>query len=95
MPTYIEAVGPGISAVSAAPGTIKNGDKPVVPLLLMNTAASGFNDQTLMRGLGAAVQCNGVVAADFDNDKDQDLYLGCRVGVQNTPNILYVKRRYW
>ena len=89
MPSYIEAVGAGISAVSAAPGTIKNGDLPIVPLLLMNTA-SGFIDQTWMRGLGAAVQCNGVVAADFDNDKDQDLYLGCRVGVRNIANILYV-----
>ena len=58
------------------------------PRFLAKTG-SGFMDQTFMRGLGAPVQCNGVVTADFDNDMDQDLYLACRGGVQNIPNILY------
>ena len=40
-------------------------------------------------GLGTAIQCAGIVAADFDNDMDLDLFLACGAGVTNLPNRYY------
>ena len=37
-------------------------------------------------GLNAARNCVTVVAADFDNDMDVDLYMGCRSGARNLAN---------
>ena len=40
-------------------------------------------------GLNEAKSCVSVVAADFDNDMDVDLYMACRNGVSNLPNRYY------
>jgi hypothetical protein len=61
------------------------------PTLLVNRSG-GFVNETIAAGLGAPIQCATVVAGDFDNDMDQDLYLGCRTGSSNLPNILYLNR---
>jgi len=33
--------------------------------------------------------CNSIVAGDFDNDMDLDIYLNCSLVTKNLPNILY------
>ncbi len=64
------------------------GDLPGRPTLLMNNPG-GFTDATVAAGLDALVQCGSVTAGDFDNDMWVDLYLACRTGASNIPNILY------
>jgi hypothetical protein len=49
----------------------------------------GFTNATVAAGLGAPVQCVSATAGDFDNDMWVDLYLACRTGASNIPNILY------
>jgi hypothetical protein len=63
-------------------------DKAKPPTLLVNRSG-GFIDETAAAGLNAPIECSTVVAGDFDNDMDVDLYLGCRTGASNLPNILY------
>jgi hypothetical protein len=63
-------------------------DKPGRPTLLMNYPG-GLVDQTVAAGLDTPVQCSSVTAGDFDNDMYVDLYLACRTGASNLPNILY------
>jgi hypothetical protein len=63
-------------------------DKPARPTLLTSFGGT-FVDRTEAAGLAAPVQCVSVTAGDFDNDMDLDLYLACRTGAGNIPNILY------
>ena len=49
----------------------------------------GFSNQTSPAGLATPTACGSVVAADFDNDMDLDIYLGCRGAISNLPNLLY------
>ena len=63
-------------------------DKAARPTLLINTL-QGFVDQTDAAGLGAlAIQCGSVTAGDFDNDMNLDIYVACRSGAANLPNML-------
>jgi hypothetical protein len=73
---------------SLSPTGLWPSDKAVRPTLLRNTA-TGFVDGTVDAGLGTPVQCVSVTAADLDNDADLDLYLACRTGASNLPNVLY------
>jgi FG-GAP-like repeat/ASPIC and UnbV len=73
----------GLTATGLWPG-----DLPGRPTLLMNNPG-GFVDGTVAAGLDAPVQCASVTAGDFDNDMWVDLYLACRTGASNIPNILY------
>jgi hypothetical protein len=63
-------------------------DKPARPTLLTNYAG-GFIDETVKASLDSPVQCVSGTAGDFDNDMDVDLYLACRSGASNIPNVLY------
>ena len=63
-------------------------DKAGRPTLLTNYSG-GFVDETVRAGLDAPVQCVSATPGDFDNDMDVDLYLACRTGASNIPNILY------
>jgi ASPIC and UnbV/FG-GAP-like repeat len=48
-----------------------------------------FSVQTLSGDVGVTTACHSVVAGDFDNDMDMDLYLVCTGPVENLPNRLY------
>ena len=63
-------------------------DKTGRPTLLMKHSG-GYIDNTAAAGLDTPVQCVSATAGDFDNDMDVDLYLACRTGASNLPNILY------
>lgn len=53
--------------------------------LYRNLGDGRFEDVTEKSGLGFRGFCHGIVAADFDNDGDQDVFL-CNYG----PNVLYL-----
>ena len=63
-----------------------------MPSVLYGGQASGFVDRTKAAALSAPISCVSGVAADFDNDMDEDLYLVCRTGVSNIANRLYMNR---
>ncbi len=63
-------------------------DKAARPTLLLNTPGK-YVDATVAAHLDTPVQCSSVTAGDFDNDMYIDLYLACRTGASNIPNILY------
>ena len=48
----------------------------------------GFVEKTLVGEVGEDTACNSVVAGDFDNDMDVDLYLTCTGPIKNLPNRL-------
>lgn len=60
------------------------GDEPLPPFHGVNTP-NGFV-WVFNTGLDIPVSCVSVVAADFDNDMDLDLYMACRHGVSNLAN---------
>ena len=64
-------------------------DKAATPTLLINDPTQGFVNRTVEAGLAAPIQCGSVTTGDFDNDMDLDLYVACRTGAANIPNILY------
>ncbi len=77
------------ASISGLTGTgFWTSDSASRPTLLMNRSG-GFIDETVRADLDAPVQCVSATAADFDNDMDVDLYLACRTGASNLPNILY------
>jgi enediyne biosynthesis protein E4 len=55
--------------------------------LYRNLGDNRFRDATVASGLGYAGFCHGIVAGDFDNDGDQDVFL-CNYG----PNVFYRNR---
>jgi hypothetical protein len=60
--------------------------------LLINTGSS-FVDRSAAAGIsGLQIAGNAVVAGDFDNDGDQDLYIDQAVNAGNLPNILLKNR---
>ena len=63
-------------------------DLPIAPRLFMNYSGV-FEDETNARGLNSLLSCVHVVAGDFDNDMDEDLYMVCRGGVENLRNRLF------
>ncbi len=58
------------------------------PPVLMTSIGAGFEDTTIAAGLDQDIRCVGGAAGDFDNDMDLDIYLVCRGGVENIPNVL-------
>ena len=66
-------------------------DQPRVPALLKYNAGLGiFEDSTAGSGLDTELLCVSVVAADFDNDMDLDLYFACRNAVSNAANMFFL-----
>jgi hypothetical protein len=63
--------------------------KGVLEDLLMLNSEKGFRKHTGSKVLRQPTTSGSVVAGDFDNDMDVDLYLVCLEPVQNAPNILY------
>jgi hypothetical protein len=87
-----------VYAYITSTGTVSNlavqgltaGDLPRVPALLENpTGAPQYTNKASTSGFTTAIPCNSAVAADFDNDMDEDLYLVCRNAVSNAQDMLY------
>jgi hypothetical protein len=62
-------------------------DRGMRPLLVKNTI-NGLV-ATTTAGLGSTVRCRSVVAGDFDNDMDEDVFLACTGGSRNIANRLF------
>ena len=60
-----------------------------LPNVLLLRRGEQFVSQTLSREVAVPTACHSVVAGDFDNDMDVDLYLVCAGTVENLPNRLY------
>ena len=56
---------------------------------LYDPTTGEFSDRTIAAGLSNPTLAQSVVAGDFDNDMDLDLYLANSYSSFNTPNILY------
>jgi len=56
---------------------------------VMKVENGDWRNRSWSAGFREDVLCSSVVTGDFDNDKDQDIYLTCREGVENTPNRLF------
>jgi hypothetical protein len=69
----------------------QSGDFPVGPRLFLSSG-SGYQETTLASGFTEGLMCITVAGGDFDNDGYVDLYLGCRGGVENLPNRLYMNQ---
>lgn len=50
---------------------------------------AGLRDISEAFGWGGESSCRSITSADFDNDGDLDVYLGCRGEVANWPNRLF------
>jgi Ca2+-binding RTX toxin-like protein len=62
---------------------------PAEDQLLINTG-HGFVNQSLDAGINSIpIRGASVVAGDFDNDMDEDIYIVTRRSILNTPDILY------
>jgi hypothetical protein len=65
-----------------------NSDTLAQPSRLLLQTATGFVDSTNNPAVAEKRACESVVAGDFDNDMDVDLYLVCRGQTGNLPNVL-------
>ena len=61
-------------------------DGPISPTFLLNNGNRLQSSGS--RGIGGIV-CNSVIAEDFDNDMDVDIYVGCSSSVENLANRFY------
>ena len=61
-------------------------DGNMQPTFLLNDGNRLNNSGS--RGIGA-ITCNSVIAEDFDNDMDVDIYVGCSSSVENLANRFY------
>jgi len=67
----------------------KRQDRPLYPGLLINTGSDfSANRYSSLVSPAEEQMCASVVAADFDNDMDVDIYMVCRRGVENIRNVL-------
>jgi hypothetical protein len=60
-----------------------------LPNVLLLQRGNEFASHTLSAEVAVPTACHSVVAGDFDNDMDLDLYLVCAGPVENLPNRLY------
>ena len=70
-----------------AVSNLDNRDQPY-PIRFGQNTAGGVTWKALP-GMDTPVSCTSIVAADFDNDMDLDLYLACGAGVTNEANRYY------
>ena len=65
-----------------------NNEAPRPDLLLVNQAGV-FNEEAVFHGIDLPSSGRSIVAADFDNDMDMDIYILASGPVVNLPNIFY------
>jgi hypothetical protein len=58
------------------------------PDYLLDRVAGSYHNVAMASGVDGARSCQSVVAADFDNDMDIDIYLVCGDSARNLPNVL-------
>ncbi len=58
------------------------------PALKYNQSPQGYETFPTQSGLETWYPCRSGAAADFDNDMDIDVYMGCTSGAVNRPNVL-------
>ena len=58
-------------------------------LLIFNPQTGQLEDQLVAAGLGSPTAATSVVAADFDNDTDLDLYLGAELSAAGLVDLYY------
>ena len=58
--------------------------------LLLLRRGNGYRAMSLVENSGMGTSCHSVLAGDFDNDMDVDLYLVCSGPLRNLPNRLYI-----
>jgi hypothetical protein len=65
--------------------------RPVLDSMLAtwDDLTNSFVDATTGSGLEAGSACQSIVAEDFDNDTDLDLYMTCTGPIQNVANVLF------
>lgn len=82
---HVEADTPitAVEPINFDPGGSETTDR------LLLQGEKGFRDAVDEAGLGESNACHTGVAADFDNDMDQDLYLVCTGVIANSPNRLF------
>ena len=57
--------------------------------VLLVRPGNHFEKATLPKDVASPTACHSVVAGDFDNDMDEDIYMVCTQQAQNLPNRLY------
>lgn len=68
---------------------LRPADMGIRPNIYVNQG-NGFSNQTFQSGLAQDIyKCNSLVAEDFDNDMDVDLFFACTDGVVNLPNRVF------
>lgn len=85
---YVVMTASGINNMSMDQSSLRALDRPILPRLL-DRQGNNWVNRTSEFGFRYEEQCAGVVAADFDNDMDLDVYMSCRGGVENIPNRMY------
>jgi len=84
-----------ISSTAAITGLFPTGfgsaDGPLAPVLHLNNNGN-FSNAANASNISTPVSCSSVITADLDNDMDLDLFLTCRAGAENLPNVLYENR---
>lgn len=78
-----------ISNVQVDANSLRAVDFPILPRYLNRSGSSNWQNASAAAGFNLAELCSGVVAADFDNDMDLDVYMSCRGSVENIPNRMY------
>lgn len=54
----------------------------------------GWVNRTSSSGMRIPMDCKSIIAADFDNDMDQDLFMACGQGTRNIPNRLFANNGF-
>ena len=84
--TFIDSTGPITNLVEVG---LQGIDLPSTPVLFTSGSGS-LVDTSAAAGFTTQLACSAVTAADFDNDMDVDIFFGCRNGVSNRANLLYL-----
>jgi hypothetical protein len=86
--TFVDFIAKATQTISEFKAINFNLFKPEGKDSLLFQQKGGLVEKTLAGEAGEDTACNSVVAGDFDNDMDVDLYLTCTGPITNLPNRL-------